>query len=256
MYFKYTTVLASLLALSQTLWTPQAVPVTSLQPDEHSVSVRDNAISKVDHVHTYHTKRNPADPDMSTIMDTNENNLLKTWSGWIAEPVNSGWKPETIADFAILAHKYISVQTKEPWILAALWIRDEGVAFGSQARGNSLEDRTADQRLDALLPAHAPVLWQYVEFRIKYGSEIEPKWHAEDVAMWKAAKEMARKNKPIRGAKYPENGMVIYGKYRSREQANFVPPCKTGTFGNDNKLVPGCEEVLKDVGIEFFNFLI
>jgi hypothetical protein len=253
MQFKCSTVLAGLLALSQTLWTTQAIPVTSLQPIDNPVSVHDNGIRQLNNVQVYHTKRAPVEPHMSTIMDTNENNLLKTWTGWIDEPDNSGWDEDTIAHFAKEAFAHITKRLNEPWILAALWIRGEGVAFGSQARGISFTDRTADQRLDQLLKAYAPVLWQHVEFRTQYGSDQDPKWHAEDVAMWKAAKEMARKNHAIGGARYPANSMTIFGKYTKRDRAQFVPPCKTMTLENKNKLIPGCEEVLRDVGISVYN---
>jgi hypothetical protein len=186
-------------------------------------------------------------------MATNEDNLLKTWTGWIDEPDNSGWDEDTIAHSAKEAFSYISYRLNEPCILAALWIRGEGVAFGSQARGISFTDRTTDQRLEALLPAHAPVLWQHVEFRTQYGSDQDPKWHAEDVAMLKAAKEIARKNQAIGGARYPANSMTIFGKYKRLDRERFVPPCKTMTLENKNKLIPGCEEVLRDVGISVYN---
>ncbi|KAH8701256.1 hypothetical protein GQ44DRAFT_64242 [Phaeosphaeriaceae sp. PMI808] len=91
MHFRCTTVLASLLALSQTFWDTQAIPVTSLQPIDNPVLIRDNGISQVDNVQVYQPKRAPVEVDMSTIMYRGEDNLLKTWSGWIDEPENSGW---------------------------------------------------------------------------------------------------------------------------------------------------------------------
>lgn len=158
MHLKCTTVLAGLFTLSQTIWTTQAIPVTSLQAvDDKSVLVRDNWISQVDNLQVVHAKRAPADPDWPTILHMNEDSLLKTWSGWIVGPDNSGWDPDTIVHWAILAHKHIRDQITEPWILAALWIIGEGVAFGSQAHGKDFEDRRADQKLEDLLRAHARV---------------------------------------------------------------------------------------------------
>jgi hypothetical protein len=242
MHFKYNVFLAGLLALSQTLWTTQAIPVTSLQVVNNTVVIRGSEISEVENVHEYHVKRNDPDLDMGEYLDTNEDRLLKTWSGWYDEPNNSEWNYDTIAQFAILAHRYISREHKEPWILAALWIRGEGVAFGTQVRGLDFTDRKADDMFETLLPNQAPVLWHYVQHRTKVGSNTDPKWHAEDVAMWKAAKEMRRLGKPIITAKYPLNSVT-----------EFVPPCKTRTPQNNNKLTPGCEEVLAKIGIKYYD---
>lgn len=253
MYFKYNNVLAGLLAVGQTLWITQAIPVTCFQPVNNTLVVRGSKVSQVDDLNEYHFKRNVPDPPIPVIMHTNEDNLLKTWSGWYDEPNDSGWDYDAIAHFAILAWEHISEQHKEPWILAALWIRGEGVAFGSQARGLDFPDRTADERLDALLPYQAPTLWHHVHSRTKVGSDTEPKWHAEDVVMWKAAKEMRRLGRPITGTRYPANSMSIYGRYTRRDRKDFMPPCKTRTPQNNNKLTPGCEEVLNNIGIRYYN---
>jgi hypothetical protein len=68
----------------------QAIPVTSFQPVNNTVVVRGSEASRFDNVRGGLFKRKVQDPDMSTIVDKNEEKLLKTWSGWMDEPNNSG----------------------------------------------------------------------------------------------------------------------------------------------------------------------
>jgi hypothetical protein len=140
-------------------------------------------------VHERHPKRAPSLPYKTFLKPNEVEGLRLTYSGWWPEPGNSDWNRDTIADFAEATYLHLveDIGITEPYVVAALRIKGKGVALGTQVRGFGNTDRTAELRMEQLLPVDAPVLWQYVSLRTKTGvftpNPNTAKWHAEDTAM-------------------------------------------------------------------------
>jgi hypothetical protein len=237
MHFRYTTALVGLFALSQTLWNTHATAIAPRQSIDDLGLVR-------------HAKRFL---DMSTILVRDEDNLEKTWSGWVDQPVDAQevWTKKEFGLLTLAAHKHIASPGQEPYILGALWIPGQGIAFGSQIRGRGSDKTTVQRTFEQLISNGAPVLFEKVRDRTVVQGGTSPKYHAEDVAMWKAAKELSRKNRPITGSTYPPGAlMATYGSYHLDKGPIFVKPCRSAGETAWSQLSPGCKSVLQSLNIE------
>lgn len=159
-----------------------------------------------------------------------------TWVGYFPEPPNSGWTKETIHFYAREAYIQAVGSTQVTLLMAALWIRGDGIFFGSVPHdGGQTEFHISAE-------VRAPRLWKEVKSRSRVNrNDGGLLWHAEDMAMYVFESMRA----PILGY-YPDGAfLALYGRLERDGRLGTQAPCS----GDSAKIFPSCLMVLNKLDV-------
>ncbi|KAF2828287.1 hypothetical protein CC86DRAFT_405290 [Ophiobolus disseminans] len=178
MHFSLAKACIALLAFGQALGVARAYPSQTSTTLDQNFSHHDNQSSKGNDEETP-IERRALEPKLTS---WGQGSIAATWTGSLKEPAKSGWTENTIDEYAANAWKQTQYGSDPaPILVAALWVPGVGLYLGSIPHGDYPgSTMTAQARMDSLIRAEAPLLWQQVQHRTSKGT---PKWHAEDTAM-------------------------------------------------------------------------
>ncbi|KAF2822732.1 hypothetical protein CC86DRAFT_385645 [Ophiobolus disseminans] len=237
MQFSVTQALFCLLSLSPAICSAKPYARHSAPATLNALNSSDSDVTNGYHgpaanQHTPWIKRVPAPP----VVLSKKPQWGDTWFGYVQEPPNSGWTAGTIRTMTQDAHESRKSQHPDRFVIAAVWVPDVGVWFGSTVQG------VGHNTMKAQAPLLAPRLWAEIKDRKLTGLSQSPNpalFHAEDaVLFW-------RESGQGHGAQLDPYScgtqMYIYGFRGPTEQPKRLDPCG----GDQASIKPSCYEVVR-----------